>query len=89
MRFPFDRSNAEEFGLRSLVGNLRWMKRRHYAYVGVADSGFVPAIVAAKREMARGPSQLEIVMVPGEHFAAAAPAINRYFDVVRRPLPPH
>jgi len=82
--FPFDRSNPEELRLRTLVGNIRWMKRRHYAYLGSADSAYVPAIVAAKREMSRGQSLLQIVMVPGEHFAAAGPAVLRYFDLIRR-----
>jgi acetyl esterase/lipase len=81
---PFDGSDAKEGELRSLVGNVQWMKRRHYAYMGSADSEYVPAIVAAKREIAYGPSQLEIVMVPGEHFGSAAPGITRYLDVITR-----
>ena len=81
---PFDRSNVEENELRSLVGNIRWMKRKHYAYMGSADSFYVPAIVAAKHEMARGASLLEIVMVPGEHFGSALPGIALYFDLIER-----
>jgi hypothetical protein len=82
--FPYDRSNPEEGRLRVLVGNIRWMKRRHYAYMGSADSTFVPAIAAAKEEMSRGRSHLQIIMVPGEHFRAGGPALLRYFDLILR-----
>ena len=81
---PFDIADPTEERLRLLVGNLRWMQREHYAYMGTADDKFFPAIVAAKREMKGRPSLLEIDMVPGAHFAAGTPGMLRYMDIIRR-----
>lgn len=84
IEMPFDVNDSAELELRLLVGNIRWMQRPHYAYIGSADDTFVSAVVAAKREMEGRETLLRINMTPGEHFSAAAPAALRYRDRIRQ-----
>jgi acetyl esterase/lipase len=79
---PFDIKNPEERKIRMLVGNLRWMQHRHYAYIGSADAEFSAAIAAAKQEMDAGHGMLEVTMVPGDHMSSIRPAMNLYLEVI-------
>jgi hypothetical protein len=79
---PFDRSNPEERELRLLPGNLRWMKHRHYAYVGRQDGGVLGGVSAARSEMSGGSSLLEIISLPGDHFSSYPIAMQKYLELI-------
>ncbi len=81
---PFDRSNPQEIELRTLVGNVRWMRRRHYAYLGQSDIAFHEAAQAAQRESPPGASMLDVIMVPGDHFTSFDNALERYLTAVKQ-----
>lgn len=78
---PFDLTNPMEIEMRILPGNVRWMRRRHYAFIGTADQSFVPAVNVAQQEIGEGDSLLQILMVPGDHFTSAKAAIERYHEI--------
>jgi acetyl esterase/lipase len=71
----FNLDDPEEREMRLLLGNIRWMQHRHYAYVGSADPLTVTSVDAAMREMAESPSLLEIITVPGDHISVEEPAL--------------
>jgi len=81
---PFDSTNPRERELRLLIGNVRWMRHRHYAYIGTVDEWFVRRIVQAKQEVGTHESLLQIVMVPGDHLSGQPRAMRRYLDLVKR-----
>ncbi len=86
---PFDETNPVEWEMRLLVGNLRWMKRAHHAYVFSADRLTATAVEAAIREMDQWPAPLEIVTLPGDNHLAVAPAVEAmtsYLEVVQRDI---
>ena len=70
--------------MRLLIGNIRWMQHKHYAYLGSADAWFSTSITAAKQEMNKRESLLEIIMLPGDHFSSFPKAIEMYFDLIKR-----
>jgi hypothetical protein len=72
-----------ELDMRVLVGNTRWMRRRHYAFVGSGDQMNMPAVHALRREIGEAPSLLQIAMVPGDHGTSAQAGIERYLEVIR------
>jgi fermentation-respiration switch protein FrsA (DUF1100 family) len=78
---PFDLTNPTEIEMRVLLGNIGWMRRRHYAFIGSADQGIVPAVNVAQQEIGEGDSLLQILMVPGDHFTSAKAAIERYLEI--------
>ena len=53
---PFDVDDPKERELRVLVGNVRWMQKKHYAYVGSADPD--QQLASVRRELEPG-SRLE------------------------------
>jgi hypothetical protein len=80
---PFDPADPMELEMRSLVGNIRWMQRRHYAFVGSGDQSHVPYVAAAQQEIGERESLLQISMLPGDHFTSAQAAIEGYLEVIR------
>lgn len=84
---PFDPFDPVEKEMRMLVGNIRWMQHRHYAYVGSADASSVAAVDAVRREAGDAPTLLEIIAIPGEHAPPAArTAIGLYLQRVREEI---
>jgi len=81
---PFDRTNPKERQMRLLIGNIRWMQHKHYAYLGSADALFTSSIIEAKQEMNKRESLLEIIMLPGDHISSFPKAIEMYFDLIKQ-----
>ncbi len=79
---PFDTSNREEVKLRLLLGNIRYMQRPHYAYIGSEDMNFDYAVAQANREIRAKPSMLNIQRVPGDHFSSLEPALRDYLKTI-------
>ena len=71
-----------EWQMRVLVGNIRWMKHKHYAYIGSMSHIYYISIVEAKHEMSGEPSLLEIIMLPGDHFSVYPRAIEMYLNLI-------
>jgi fermentation-respiration switch protein FrsA (DUF1100 family) len=78
---PFSAGDANERQMRLLVGNQRWMKRPHFAYVGEADAQDGPE---AARDEGGKESLLTIVSKPGDHFTSLQPAITAYIAVIQQ-----
>ena len=76
---PFDPQDSAECRMRVLVGNVRWMRRRHFAYCGKDDRG--QAVAAARRESGTS-SLLSIKELAGDHFTSLPTAIAEYAAVV-------
>jgi dienelactone hydrolase len=82
---PFDHTDPAEREMRVLVGHLRWMQHKHYAYVGSADLLTVGAVDAARREMDEASSLLEMTMIPGgDHYSIFTTAINRHLELIQQ-----
>lgn len=77
---PFDRSDPKERSMRVLIGNVRWLQLRHFAYVGANDLD--QDVEHARREMPEG-SRLTIIIMPGDHFEALRPAVQDYIQRIR------
>jgi acetyl esterase/lipase len=78
---PFDTRDPEEARMRVLVGNIRWMRRRHYGYCGAGDK--LQAVEEARRE-AGASSLLTVNVLPGDHFTSLAQAVEEYGRVLAR-----
>jgi dienelactone hydrolase len=77
---PFDPSNPEERRLRLLLGNVKDMRRPHYAYLGTQDGITQPAQAAGRAEA--DPNQrLKVELISGDHFSSFPPALHRYLGV--------
>lgn len=84
---PFDTGNPVEVEMRMLIGNIRWMQRRHYAYTGSADLESVQALEAVRREVGGEPALLEVITIPGGHSQPAAlTAIEFYLRRVQEEM---
>ncbi len=81
-RVPFDLADPVERELRVLPGNVAWMKRKHYAFVGRNDEGVVLGVTLAKKEISQIESLLQIIMLPGDHFTSTRTAMQRYTDLI-------
>ncbi|MCC7419278.1 MAG: prolyl oligopeptidase family serine peptidase [Planctomycetaceae bacterium] len=79
---PFVRSNPAERQLRVLVGNIKDMQRKHYAYLGDQDFGFHGNEAKARAEGGAS-SQLAIERVPGNHDSSLPAAMKRYLAVIQ------
>lgn len=79
---PFDKDNPEERQLRVLPGNVRWMKREHYAYIGETDGGVMSGVRTARREMANNHRLLQIIMLRGDHFSSLPLAMHMFLQQV-------
>ncbi|MCA9099986.1 MAG: DUF4339 domain-containing protein [Planctomycetales bacterium] len=85
---PFDLDDPRERQLRVLLGNIRWMKHKHYAFLGNSDV-FGPQEHLVRVENAQvaaatgNESLLEIRSVPGDHFSSFEPAVRMYLAMIR------
>ena len=77
---PFDASNVEERKMRALLGNLKEMRRRHYAYFGTTDD-MTPFAQAALKVEAADAAQLTFQTLPGDHHSSLGPALRQYLAV--------
>lgn len=74
---PFDTADEKEVRLRSFLPHLPSLKRRHWAYVGSEEPQ--AALVPEYRQMAAmHDAPLSIVVVPGDHQASLAPAVQAF-----------
>ena len=83
---PFNISGSGEIQMRTLVGNVRWMKRPHYGYIGAHDGVFLPAVKRLHFE-AKNEQKLDTLilkLVPGDHFTSLAPALADYLMMVQK-----
>lgn len=79
---PFNVSNKREMEMRLLVGNTRWMKRPHYAYVGDEDYSMKGDVAEQEAESNRAP--LVVVRLAGDHHSMLGPAMGRYLEVCQQ-----
>jgi len=79
---PFDHNDPQERQMRVLVGNIRWMQRPHYAFVGTEDSPMKAMEAREEAELLKAP--LQVIEVAGDHHSSLPTAIQRYLDVVQR-----
>jgi predicted Zn finger-like uncharacterized protein len=79
---PFARSNPAERQLRVLVGNIKDMQRKHYAYLGDQDFGFHANETKARAEGGAS-SQLVIERVPGDHDGSLSAGLKKYLAVIQ------
>ena len=84
-RVPFDLTNPVEREMRVLPPNVRWMHRKHYAFIGTEDGGVASGVNMAKQKLSRADNpQLEIIHHPGKHSSALAPAIQKYLEIIKK-----
>jgi esterase/lipase len=74
---PFDRGRPEEYEMRLLLGHLRDMKHRHYAYLGTTDP-LQRSKEFAEKEMAEVSHRLEIIDIEGDHATSLDAALEAY-----------
>lgn len=85
---PFNPRKREELDMRFLVGNLRWMKGKHYAFIGKQDYGCRSAFdqLKAERDALRkqDPDKAPLVLkiTAGDHGTSLAPSIKAYLALV-------
>ena len=84
----FDPENINDCLMRVLQGNVKWMKRKHYAYIGMQDEPFFPTIAEMRQENAQAPdkTRLAISQPSGDHMSSLMPAIEQYHTVVMTDL---
>ncbi len=78
---PFDYRNNDERSIRLLLGNQRWMRKPHLAYLGKADA-FASSKRAAAKEAAGFESKLVVKEIPGDHFSSLPGAIEAYIELI-------
>ena len=81
---PFNLADPAERQIRVLPGNTASMRRKHYAYIGQADSPVKPGVRMAQRNLAETRGLLEITFVPGDHFKSLPTAMREFLEVVRK-----
>ncbi|HBT77262.1 MAG TPA: hypothetical protein DEB39_10155 [Planctomycetaceae bacterium] len=84
---PFNGKDASECAMRTLYGNQRWMKRKHYGFVGPADYGLRDSLARLKKEretLGRDKSLLVIGHPKGDHFSSLEPALRRYLAIIKK-----
>jgi acetyl esterase/lipase len=77
---PFSQQAAAERSLRVLLGNTRWMRRAHHAYVGSEDPHQEMAAAIAE---GRAQPLLRVRTVSGDHQTSLAPAVRAYLQTIR------
>src|SRR5262249_50678172 len=78
---PFDADDPQECEMRVLVGNIRWMRRRHRAFCGADDR--LQAVDTARREGGAS-SLLDVEVIPGNHHTSLRRAVQEYAQVLAR-----
>lgn len=84
--YPFDVYSDRECQMRLLLPNIRWMKRKHYSYVGNSDTNLTDAVVKAKneiRKMKPDERKLFFVSVPGDCVSSVRPAIEGFLQLAQ------
>jgi len=76
---PFSMQDPAEKQLRVLVGNMKWMRRPHYAYVGSEDR--LQDVAAGTGEGATQPF-IKIATTAGDHQTSLPPAVRAYVGVI-------
>jgi dienelactone hydrolase len=79
---PFNLEDPAERELRVLPGNIAWMKRQHYAFVGRDDELVMSGVARARKEIGSKESSLEIILLPGDHSTSLPTAAKQYIDVI-------
>jgi hypothetical protein len=84
----FDSKNVNECLMRVLQGNVKWMNRKHYAYIGTGDTPFFETLTEIQSENASAPDKTRLVCerAPGDHMTSLEPAIEKYHTVVMADL---
>ena len=84
----FDPENINECLMRVLQGNVKWMKRKHYAYIGIQDQPFFQTMTEMRQENAQAPdkTRLTVSQPSGDHMSSLMPAIEQYHTVVMTDL---
>jgi len=84
----FNPDDPIECLMRVLWGNVKWMKRKHYAYIGRQDFPFHIAVEEMQEEnkTAPDPGRLTITQMDGDHFTSLEPAVRQYFNIVKSGL---
>jgi hypothetical protein len=78
---PFNPKTKEERRLRLLIGNLKYMKKQHFAFHG--DSDMLENVKIAGTEMANTvDSRLKIIKVKGDHSKSVFPAVDEYLKII-------
>ena len=84
----FDPENISECLMRVLQGNIKWMKRKHYAYIGTQDQPFLQTVAEMRKENAQAPDKTHLILshLIGDHMSSLMPAIEQYHTVVMTDL---
>ena len=77
---PFNYRDQKECEMRTLFGNIQYMKFPHYAYLGSQDA-FGAEGRAANAEQAKAGGQLTVSSAPGDHFSSFEPALRQYLVI--------
>lgn len=79
---PFDYKNKTERTLRVLLGNTKYMKKSHIAYIGEQDS-LAQNISRANNEILLTKAPLEIIMIQGDHYSSLEVAITNFIELIK------
>ncbi|MDR1385357.1 MAG: prolyl oligopeptidase family serine peptidase [Planctomycetaceae bacterium] len=84
----FDPNKNLECRLRVLFGNIKWMQRRHIAYIGVNDAAFDESVNKMTDEAKKeGKTDLfQVERLQGDHFTSLEPAIESYRQLIQSEL---
>jgi acetyl esterase/lipase len=77
---PFDANDWVEIQMRILVGNTKWMRNTHYAFVGEADAS--QAVAEATTESV-DQQLLTVITIEGDHHSSLAPSIQTYLEAIK------
>lgn len=80
---PFNYRDSKECEMRTLFGNIQYMKVPHYAYLGTED-GFDAQGRAAEAEQKKAGGKLTVGSAPGDHFDSFDPALLQYLAVCEK-----
>jgi acetyl esterase/lipase len=79
---PFEQQDPRERQMRVLIGNIRWMKRPHFAFIGSGDDYMRGE--AAEQEASRAGAPLTATTISGNHHSSLAPAMRNYLEIIRQ-----
>ena len=82
---PFNPHDARECEMRIMMGNVRWMQRPHYGFIGTDDTGvdFSVPILETEAKNEGKSDMLVIRRVPGDHFTSFTPALEAYLRQIQ------
>ncbi len=81
----FNPLDLKECQARILIGNVKWMQRPHYAYVGKDDFVIKEAVPILRAETKQeGKEKLfQCQEIPGDHFDCLEEALSRYISKIQ------